>query len=356
MWRLYIIGFLLLGCSQSKPDNAFKFESFVKTKYTKLYGIAYNQEQFQVVYFNNNDTQGGPVFYRQHLPKRIVVLSSVFAGYFEALNQTSKIIGVDRINYYSHPDLLKAYALGQIHELGEEGQLNEPELYDLMPDLIVASSAILKQSAVVKRCQQMHIPILVCDNYLEQNPLARAEWIKVFGYILGLEAQSNTVFNQIDSAYQSLKTMNQSILSRPKVLTDALYSDAWNVPGGNSYTAQLIQDAGGEYVFKPYGQRFSYAFNLEFVLNQAYDADVWIHMNRFKSKADILKADDRYKIIKAFQLGHLFNNHKRELNNGANDFWEMGSVRPDWVLKDLTWIMAHPNKSNDKLYFYQKVD
>jgi iron complex transport system substrate-binding protein len=88
----------------------------------------------------------------------------------------------------------------------------------------------------------------------------------------------------------------------------------------------------------------------------ATDADVWINMNRYASKQALLAADSRYQVFKAFQSGQLFNNHKRELPSGANDFWETGPVRPDWVLNDLTWIMAHPNISNDKLFFYQKLE
>jgi iron complex transport system substrate-binding protein len=298
----------------------------------------------------------GPVFSQSNLPKRIVVLSSVFAGFIEALGAVQSIVGVDRIVYYSHPEILKAFQENKIVELGEESQINEQLLYTMKPDLIVSSSSILKQSALIERCKTLSIPILICDNYLEQDPLARAEWIKVFGIVLGKTRIANQLFDSVVTNYNALKQQNLSLVNKPKVLTDALYSDAWNVPGGNSYTAQLIADAGGDYIFKSFAQRFSYAFNLEKVIRLASDADIWINMNRYSSKRALLGADSRYQMFKAFQLGQLFNNHKRELPSGANDFWEIGPVRPDWVLHDLTWIMAHPNISSDKLFFYQKLE
>lgn len=356
MWRFLLFVCLLSSCLERPNTVRVVPQQFMPVSYSHSFAIASNDSEFQVNYLLAHDTQYGPVFKKARLPKRIVVLTSVFAGFIEALNASHCIIGVDRIAYYSHPDLIKAFQKQQIVELGEESQLNEQLLYDLKPDLIVSSSALLKQTALMERFKQANISLLVCDNYLEQDPLARAEWIKVFGCVLGKSQAANNLFDTVAFKYNALKQQNQLQNIKPKVLTDALYSDAWNVPGGKSYTAQLIEDAGGEYIFKGFNERFSYAFNLEKVISLATDADVWINMNRYASKQALLGADSRYQVFKAFQLGQLFNNHKRELPSGANDFWETGPVRPDWVLSDLTWIMAHPNISTDKLFFYQKLE
>ncbi|MCC6817277.1 MAG: ABC transporter substrate-binding protein [Bacteroidia bacterium] len=287
---------------------------------------------------------------------KIAVLSSVFAGFIEELNCQSSIIAVDNINYFNDSVVLDRFNQGLIQEIGEEGQLKLEAIIKLNPDVLVCSSITFKDKSLVKRLTKSGIRLLFCDNFKEQHPLARAEWIKFFGFICHQHQLADSVFRVIEKNYLNLQNQNKNQGNPPLVLTDALYQGVWNVPGANSYTAQLIKDAGGIYAFNDKSDFYTYPLNLETVLKKASNADVWIHVNQFKSLNEMSMADPRYILFNPFSNHRVFNYNKRENISGGNDFWEKGVVRADWVLNDLSIIFQNDKNNFPNLYFYTCLD
>jgi iron complex transport system substrate-binding protein len=330
--------------------------SFVKIEYSKMFGIANFDKYSQLFFLNGKDTSWSTKSYELPSKSKMVVLSSVFAGYVELLERQDQIVGVDNFKYYCDSLLLKRFEQKQIIEIGEEGQMNLNKLLQLRPDILISSSFSSQDQSLIKRLKKSGIQIVFCDNFKEQNPLARAEWIKLFGFLFDAQSKADSLFDGIVRRYQKQISNNSAKLLKPLVLTDALYSDVWNVPGGNSYTAKLIEDANGAYVFKNKNELFSYPLSLELVLKAAENCDIWLHVNQYKTKDELLKANSRYALLNVFKKSKIFNNNKRENKFGGNDFWEMGAVRPDIVLEDLSNIFKNPNISEEKLYFYTRVD
>ncbi len=322
-----------------------------------MFGIADFGRYRQLFYLNGKDTQWS--LRSDQLKDKspgIAVMASVFAGFIEALDKREAIVAVDNRLFYSDTILLSMMASGIVQEVGEEAQLNTEKLIRMKPDLIIGSSVLSGNKTIAERFRKLGLILLTCENYKEQHPLARAEWIRFFGFILECESKADSIFTEVEKAYKSQLSLINKQAIKPKVLTDAMYLDAWNIPGGRSYTARLIEDAGGEYVFTDKQDLYTYPMNLESVIKAAGNADVWIHVNRYRTKTEMLRADPRYTFFKAFNQGRVYNNNKRENINGGNDFWEMGPVRPDLILSDLIAIFSQDKISDDKLYFYSRVD
>jgi iron complex transport system substrate-binding protein len=132
------------------------------------------------------------------------------------------------------------------------------------------------------------------------------------------------------------------------------YRDAWWVPGGESYLATLIADAGGDYLGKKNPSNESYVISFEHALSWANQADIWINMGNLLSKNEILSADSRFENFKVFKQGKVYNNIKRLGENGGNDFWESGTVYPNLVLRDLITIF-YPELIDKELVYYQEI-
>ncbi len=321
-----------------------------------MFGIAKFNGYSQLYFVNNSDTTWSLRNDELKPNLKLAALSSVFAGYIELLEKQDQIIAVDNYNYYCDSFLCKRFATKKISEIGEEGQINLNKLLLAKPDVLIASSFLAQDKSLIKRLNHSGIKLVFCDNFKEQNPLARAEWIKLFGFLFNCQSKADSLFNYVVAAYQKQVSKISLDVKKPLVLTDALYSDVWNVPGGNSYTAKLIEDANGSYVFAEKKDLFSYPLSLEMVLKKAQYADVWIHVNQFKTKDELYNANNRYALLNVFKQSKIYNNNKRENKFGGNDFWEMGVVRPDLVLKDLILIFENSNISDEKLYFYTRVD
>jgi iron complex transport system substrate-binding protein len=356
----FLIGVLSLltwACNplpSSKPDGI----TYGKVQYSKQFGFAETKQTQFLFFVNNKDTQWIEIEKSKLKEKqpRIVVLSTVFAGFINELNAQECIVGVDNINYYYDSVLHTQFGQNLMIEVGDEGQINEPKLLACKPDYVISSGFNTLNKAFKERLKQQNIQLIVCDNYKEQDPLARAEWIKLFGVLLNKQAKADSLFNSVCNNYHQIQAKVKLQKNQVKVMTDAMFSGVWNVPGGDSYSAKLINDAGGYYVFSDLKPYFSYPLNLETVMKKAQNSDVWIHVNVFNSLNDMEKSDSRYAFFNPFKTKQVYNYSKRIKADGGNDYWEKGVVRPDYILSDLAQIFSNFKFSKDNLYFYTKLD
>lgn len=117
------------------------------------------------------------------------------------------------------------------------------------------------------------------------------------------------------------------------------YGGVWYAPGGNSYTAQLIQDAGGCYLWAGTEER-ELRLPLEQVIALADSADIWINPGMFSTAEEILGAEPRVARIKAFREKRVFQNDGRKGPGGGNDFYESAVAKPEKVLNDFVWAIG----------------
>jgi iron complex transport system substrate-binding protein len=344
-----------MACQQTSKHHLGKTFIFEPIEYSKMFGIAQSNEGAHIFTIQEQDTTWYQVS-KQPNELKIVVLSSVFSAYFSELNCQNQLVGVDNIHYFNDPLLLDKCKKGQLLELGSDGQIDEEKLLRLKPDIVVGSSFNQINAAFMKRLKMLGIQYIVCDNFKEQHPLARAEWIKFFGALMQRQTLSDSVFKLVKTNYQNILTAVSTSTTKPIVMTDAKFGDTWNIPGGNSYTAQLIKDAGGNYVFQDKIDKFSYPLSMEVVIKAANNTDIWIHTNQYKTLHQMSEADIRYQFFKPFKTQKVFNYNKRENQFGGNDFWEKGVVRPDIILKDLQTIIQANKTQYDSLYFYTKLE
>ena len=100
--------------------------------------------------------------------------------------------------------------------------------------------------------QRTAIPVLPLTEYAESHPLGRAEYVRLFGWLTGREAQADQVFAEIESAYKALADRAKRWASehgRPTVFAGSSQSGKWTAPGADGLVARLIEDAGGQYAF-----------------------------------------------------------------------------------------------------------
>ena len=100
--------------------------------------------------------------------------------------------------------------------------------------------------------QRTGIPVLPLTEYAEPHPLGRAEYVRLFGWLTGRQAQADQVFDGIESTYVMLVDRAQRLAlehGRPTVFAGSSQSGKWTAPGADGLVAQLIEDAGGQYAF-----------------------------------------------------------------------------------------------------------
>jgi len=287
--------------------------------------------------------------------ERVICLSTTHIAFLDVLNETGKVVGVSGAQYVSNLSVLEGIGQGQIADVGYDQQLNYELILQQKPDVILSYGVGGEASVYSAKLEELGLAVVMNAEYLENSPLGKAEWIKFIACLFQKEKDAEGYFSKIEKEYLDLKEMVPAGYRKPKVMVGAPYQDSWWVPGGESFLARLIADAGGEYLGKQNHSHESFVISFENALTWAAKADVWINMGLLDSKAEIIDTDNRFASFPVLVKGKVFNNNARMSPNGGNDFWESGVTHPNLVLKDLIKVFYPELLQKENFTYYKEI-
>lgn len=287
--------------------------------------------------------------------RQVICLSTTHVGFLDALGEAASITGLSGSKYLTNKEVNKGVAENRIREVGYENGLNYEMILQLKPDVIFAYGVGSEINAQINKLQDLGIQVVLVGEYLEQSPLAKAEWIKFFGAFFEKEKLAEDVYAKISTNYNSIRAKAADETDKPAVLTGLPFKDTWWMAGGQSNLAVLIGDAGGNFLWKEDQSKEAFPVSLEEVFLRASKADFWINCGSVNTMDELLAHDQRFSVLPAVRKSQVYNNNLRSTADGGSDYWESGVVHPDLVLADLVAIL-HPEKSvNKDLYYYKKL-
>jgi iron complex transport system substrate-binding protein len=289
--------------------------------------------------------------------RKIVCMSTTHVAMISALGEENSIAGMSGTGFIYSKDLNSRAEDGLIDDVGYEANLNKELILKIMPDITIIYGVGSESSGYVGKIEELGIKVIYNADYLETDPLGKAEWIKLFGALYCRENMADSIYNAEVQAYNNLKSfIADNISSKPRVLLGLPFRDTWFISPGNSFICKLIADAGGEYLWKDTKSSFSMPFGLENVYLKALNAEYWLNIGTVKTQSEIPAVDQRLSELPCFRSGNLFNNNNRITEAGGNDFWESGTIYPHLILKDIASIL-HPDLfPENKLIYYRKIN
>lgn len=287
---------------------------------------------------------------------RFVSMSTSFLPHIVAQGLLDRLVAIDTPLYTSSPEVLARFEAGDIAEIGGGGSGTAPNveaLVDLEPDLVL-TQRFSADDTNLPVLEQAGLPVVVNADFLDTSPLGQAEWGKFIALFFNTEVLAEETFAGVESRYQELAALAAGAEARPTVLATTPFGDTWFMPGGRSYLAQLLADAGAAYLWADDESTGSLFLDFETVVDRAADADFWV--NTFQTTLDdLLAADERFAGFAAVQRGNVYTNNARQNANGGSDYYEAGQANPDIILADLIRIF-HPDLLPDhELYFYKQL-
>ena len=293
----------------------------------------------------------------------VIALGTSYIPQLNELGLLDHLIGLDSLAFVSTPEVLEMIAGGDLIEVGSGTSINIESVLDAEPSLLLtfiySSDDINTHPALV----EAGVPVVVASDYIEASPLGQAEWIKFTALFYNAEATANAVFDEKADAYRALVDLTAPLPDedKPAVLWNSYtsYSNAWWIPGSESFAGQFIRDAGGTLVLGSdplvAGNINATPFDFEVVYDTGFDADLWFPGTfGVRTLADFIAQDERNADFAAVEAGQVYNFDARENANGGNDFFENGVANPQDVLADLISIM-HPEllPEHALIYFRQ---
>lgn len=342
---VYAKGFTVKSYESYTVANVLGYKNDTATTY-----VLYKAEQPVL----NNKNQ---VHYIKVPCKIIASLSSIYSAMLCDLGVSDAIKAIDNSDYYNNPIILDMFAKKQLTELAKGPELDVEATVTLMPDIVFAFGMVNETPAYDKWLKQKNIPLVLSFDHLEKNALARAEWIKFFALFVDKRAKADSIFETTHQNYERLKVLVHQQQQKPTVMSELKYGDVWYVPAGKSSVAQLIADAGGNYLWKNDTAAGSLPLSFESVYQTAKDADVWMNTTTANSLNDVLAQDKRYEGFKAFRNKNIYNYTLHTNSKGYSSYWETAMIYPDRVLNDLIQIFhPHLKDSLQPFYYYKKLE
>lgn len=279
--------------------------------------------------------------------QRAAVYSSVHCGLADELGAFAAVRGVCDLQFINLPKVHRGVEQGSITDLGSSMAPNIERIINLQPDAILLSP--FENSGSYGKLGKLHIPIIECADYMEATPLGRAEWMKLFGLLLGREREADSLFAAISKRYNG---MRRTPGEHPTVVTEMKTGSTWYVAGGRSYVSALIRDAGGNYLFKDVASTGSVPQSPEKVFDMAQKADVWLIKYGQPKDMTLKELGEAWPAnihIKAYRDGEVYG-----CNLAASLFYEATPFHPDILLEEYISIL-HPeiHAKKDRKYYHK---
>ena len=315
-------------------------------------------ESFRYVLYRRGTEapEGYPEAQKIEVPiESIITMSTTYVSHLDLLGLLDTLAGMDSFLYIFNPEVREMIERGEIRETGGGKDVNLEIALDLEPDLIM-THAIGGDWDSHPKLLEAGFPVAMNGEYLERSPLARFEWIKYMALFYNAEEKAARIFDETVRRYENLAARAREAEPRPTVLVNAPYQGVWWLPGGDTFAARFVQDAGAEYILADDESGKTHMLDIEAVFARGGDADVWINTGMWNSLDEALAEDERFAEFAAFEEGRVYNNNALETEAGGNAYWESGITHPHVVLADLVKIF-HPELVPDhEFVYYRRLD
>lgn len=218
--------------------------------------------------------------------------------------------------------------------------------------LAFENTMIYHTPEVKEQLERFGIPVLVERSSYEGSPLARMEWIKLVGILLGKEETAERIFSQQVERIAPL--MEQPSTGKTVAFFSITANNLANVRKGGDYIAQMIEMAGGEYVFSDLTDSGNNLSTMNLPLEDFYasakDADYLIYNSTIEgvveSREQLIAKCSLLADFKAVQNGNVWCTNQ--------SFFQQSMELADLIL-DMHTVFTEENPDETSLKFLIKV-
>ena len=339
---LFILPVIIVSCNRNQAlsdgDNSNDAQyamGFTLSSDPEIISLYYNGEKMTYG-FSENGASATTQFVNRDTP-RYVCLSSTHVAFLQTLGEAHHIVGTPDSSFIYNEEVKKFIREGKIAMISDGAGLDEELILDLEPTLIFTDHMRKDEMQLFIRTG---IPIVYIEEFREISPLARAEWIKVFGAFVDKMNLADSLFSAVENRYRNIsRKVNSQVENRPEIFGGMEFQGIWYVSGGASYISQLYSDAGANYIFNDNDKDASIPLDFEVVIDRGRDCDFWrvVYGSNSEITYELIAGLNRhYAEFMAFK-----NRSIIACNPSKTPYFEQGVLEPDVLLMDLA-VALHP--------------
>lgn len=365
---------LLAGCAANTADNSATAEtSPTGLTVTGPYPLEYAQQ------FSVEECEGGYKLITiadanylvvpqgaavpQTLPENTTVLQQPVENLYlvstSAMDPILRIGGLDAValsgTQADHWYLDEAKTAMEQGKIIYAGKYSAPDYETILAancGLAVENTMIYHTPEVKEQLEKFGIPVLVERSSYETDPLARMEWVKLYGILLNKEEAANALFD--DAVQQVAPLENQAPTGKTAAFFSITSNNLATVRKGNDYVAKMIEMAGGSYVFSDLTDSGNNLATINLSLEDFYagvkDADVLIYNSTIEGEIrttdELLAKCPLLAQCKAVQEGNVWCT--------SQSLFQQSMELPDLIL-DMHKVFAEDKPDDSELTFLTHI-
>ena len=280
---------------ESENLTALIYESSMELQYARNFAVDYYEGGYVML---TTKTDGGQLLVvpegksvPKALAENVVVLRQPVENLYlvasAAMDMFRELDAVDRIRFSGQKE--ENWFIEEAKEAMKEGSMLYAGKYN-MPDyelivsegcsLAIENTMISHSPEVVEKLHEFGIPVLIDYSSYETHPLGRVEWIKAYGVLLGKEAQAEEAFEKqikiLERVSQEKRTDAEEHVGADTSAdqTVAFFyitsNGTVNVRKTSDYVPQMIDLAGGRYIFQDLGSDEDHRSSVNMTMEEFY--------------------------------------------------------------------------------------
>lgn len=168
---------------------------------------------------------------------------------------------------YIHDGLIK----GTIVSLGQSNGLDYEQLAKVKPDVFFTWD-----ESLIPMMDELGIPTVITNTEMARDLDTQIGFARYLAPFFGSLRQADDYVAKVYAALDKIKTKTRQAKTKPKVIWGDVYSKRVLVEPGNSWAAQIVEAAGGDYLFADVSGDTCLEIALERFFSSGNEAEVMI--------------------------------------------------------------------------------
>lgn len=315
------------GAEAEQQDTELVYKSSMELQYAKNFTVDYYEGGYTLLSTTVDGARFLIVPEEQPIPAQLDIsivilkqpLDHLYLVASAAMDMFRELDGMDCIRFSGQK--MDGWYIDEARAAMEEGKLiyagkyNMPD-YELILsegcDLAIENTMISHSPEVVEKLHEFGIPVLIDYSSYESHPLGRAEWIKFYGALLGKQDEADAAFSEQTHA---LERVSEDAQTGKTVAFFYITSNGTvNVRKTADYVPQMIDLAGGSYIFQDLGSDEDHRSSVNMTMEEFYatakDADYLIYNStidgEIQTVEELIEKSEMLGRFRAVQEGNVW--------------------------------------------------
>ncbi|MBC3899636.1 ABC transporter substrate-binding protein [Acetobacterium malicum] len=332
---------LVMGCANNGKTTSKSGNDMLKLDYSTAFSVEYLDNEVKKL----TDADGrilmmiptGKTVPEEYQDADVIIEGELDRVMLASATQGCMMRALDAVDFikavttkhesWTIAEIADAMKAGTITFVGDNKAPDYEMIKSLDPELVFVYSGDYGLQDMMVKFDELGINYVVCNEYTEEDPRGRMEWIKFYAAFFDKEDQAITFFNE------AMKTIETTIkkaekTEKPKVAWAMVSSGKVYIAENDSYVGKMIEMSGGDYVCKDMAAG-SGGITLEEFYATAKDADILIYssLEQYSPTLDsVVSQSPILANLKAVQDGQVWCL--------GEDFYQ-SIDKPDEVISDL---------------------